>query len=248
MGELKIEAVLRKVRALRALAKSSNQHEAEAAAAMAEGLIAKYRLEQVQLEGTGEEDREVAEESSEPIHYEEGKSQAWVTALMCHLASHYGCATWSRWFRRLGGRLNRTHYAVGRPSDVAAFRYMFAWLKVEIARLSEREHGRSAKNAFRVGAVMGFAYALKQAKRAAEAQHGAQHGGSAAMVLVGRVDEAKAAMARLHPDMGKPRSYQLQASDPGALARGRAAGERLHGSDKALASSGVRMLGGGKLR
>lgn len=243
MGELKIEAVLRKVRALRALAKSSNQHEAEAAAAMAEGLIAKHRLEEAQIEQGGEK-REAAEESSEPIDHERGPRKAWKAALFGRLAKHYGCATWYRWVR-VSGKLSRTHYAVGRPSDVAAFRYMYAWLRVEIARLSEGEYGRSAKNAFRVGAVEGFTMALRRAKEAAEATHGAQHGGSAAMVLVGRLDEAKAALEALHPKLETARPVQLVSSDPGALARGRVAGERLHGRGTALEASGARMLGKG---
>jgi hypothetical protein len=58
-----LESIIAKIKALRALAMSSNVHEAAAAAAQAEALLQKHRLDEAALE-TNDAPREAPEEAS----------------------------------------------------------------------------------------------------------------------------------------------------------------------------------------
>lgn len=245
-AEPRIESVLRKVRGLRALATSSNIHEAEAAAAQAEALIAKYRLEEAQI---GVSDAAAPAESIE----ESGecldrfvRDAAWRRSLRATLVRHYGCAGYMAWrFSPAEKRGAWEYVVIGRPSDVAALRYMLAWLTSEIARLSQAERGRAGRNAFCVGAVRGFGNALYVAQRETEETHTEAHGNSAAMVLASRSKEATAWRDQKHPDMKTQRTSAARVSDAGAYHRGKAAGERLHGRGGALPAGNSRLLGSG---
>lgn len=219
------ESVLRKVRALRELAKSSNIHEAEAAAAQADALIQKYRLDEAELEAAGDAEAEAIGGDHEPLQTGT-RLDGWKGLLAAKLARHYGCYVYTRRFLR-DGRRHVSIQIVGRPSDVATVRYMFAWLVGEIARLSAYESGTSARNAFRLGAVTGIGNALYVSRKAAEAEHARTHGGAAAIVLVSRADAAKAWASSAVGGIGAGRAVSGP-SNRDAFLRGKDAGEKIH--------------------
>jgi Protein of unknown function (DUF2786) len=232
-----IETVIEKVKKLRRLAGSSNEHEAAAAAAAADRLIQEHALVEAQLEADGASGERPSEDP-EPIASWHGTVPQWQARLAVKLAKHYGCALYGQ---RIRGSRTTTEHIVGRPSDIAAVRYMYTWLALEIEGLAQkhRGNGRTWLNAFRHGAVVGVLAAMTESRRAA--QVGAS---TAAIVLVDRKgDEALAARNATHTDLqtkvvGNPTNLD------GVLA-GRAAGRNLHEQSKhgALDSAGSRALG-----
>jgi hypothetical protein len=234
-----LESVIEKVKKLRALAANAGTlQEAETAAALAETLIAKHRLDEAQIEADGGRPSEPINEEVEPLWSSTTRDESWRAKLAGGLTRHYGCF----WFRSVTTQGRKTvsnvYRIIGRPSDVAIVRHMFAWLTAEIARLSRRERGRSGQNAFRLGAVSGLLSALESSAQKVERAHR----GSAAIVLASRAAEATAAAKVLHPNIEstvRPTYY----SDPGAYSRGREAGEGMHLGDKLPAAR--RALGPG---
>jgi uncharacterized protein DUF2786 len=239
--------VIDKIQKLRRLATSSNVHEAAAAAALADKLIQEHGLQEAQLEAEGKAPGEKPSLETEPVAAWTGLTPAWQMALGGLLCNHYDCACYRENIRREGKRVGEVLRIVGRPSDVSTFRYMYAWLVLEIERLAQAarpvEPCRSPadlvayRNSFRHGAVNGVIYAMRNAK--AEAQKQAT---SAAIVLVNaRQAEAEAAMAAA---AGKLRSTKLgRASRGDGFRDGHKAGQNLHGRDKAaLPTGGARQL------
>jgi hypothetical protein len=222
-----IDNIIEKVRKLRALAANAGTlAEAEAAAAQAEAIIARYRLEEAQLEIDDASRVEAVGVADEPMWVGGERVPSWLNWLATALARHYGCVAFSEATRtRLG--TTKCFKVVGRPSDVQVVRYMFAWLSAEIDRLSYRERGRSAMNAFRLGAVEGICTTLATAQKQVEAEPGA---GSAAMVLASRADEADAYANRVFNLRGRTSGISYY-DETGAFARGRAAGEGIHLGD-----------------
>lgn len=216
-----IQKLLAKVAHLRALAaRAGTQAEAEAAAAAADKILTEHRLHEVEIP-TGEEPCE----RHEPLDAMRSYS-AWKGILAYSLAKHYGCymyreRTWQK----------QSFPIFGRKSDAEIVRYMYAWLVLEIDRLASREHGKAAKNAFRLGAVSGYLATLRTS--AAQASKGHE---SAALVLVSRAKEAEE-LAKGGRDFGRARSSSP--TDASAYMRGRAAGS---GLGKTALPQGVRGL------
>ncbi len=232
-----IDRVLRKVRALRKLATSTNVHEAQAAAAQADALIQKHRLEEAQLDAGTDAEAAVAD-ASEPVDVEHGTRRVvWRSLLLTVIAKHYGCASYCAYGRRVEGRV------VGRAGDVALVRFMFAWVVSEIARLaSAATRGRSARLAFCRGAVDGFRVALHRAKQRAIAEHYARSGTmSAAMVLADRAVAAEQELSRLFPSIRIARESDVR--DVDAYRDGRRAGEALRPDAAALPGEARPQLG-----
>lgn len=230
----KLQKIMQKVAQLRALAANAGtQAEAETAAAQAESLIAKYQIDEATIETSTTRDEVVGE--SEPL-WSGRKSEQWRGSLCAGLCKDHGCAA----VATKDG--SRTVYRIaGRPSDVAIARYMFAWLTVEIERLAQRENGRSDRNAFRVGAVVGVLTAMREAQRV-EAQ-AAPTGKSAALTIVSRADES---LAYLQTAIGgKFRNAQARSVSRGAFERGKAAGASLSPRN-ALSGSSTKALGSGR--
>lgn len=239
---MSIETVLKKVRALRELSKSSNVNEAAAAAAAADKLLQEYRLSEVEL-GTGTERTEAINAESAPL-YSAGRVQTWRKRLALRLAAHYGCHI------LLSTLLGDTHIVlIGRPSDALLVRDMFAWLSTEAARLTASfararkaaglACGAAQRNAYLMGIVTGVGEALVASKQAAEADHARHQGNKAALVLQSRADEAMQwARSAFNP---KRMTLRGSVSDGRAYASGKAAGANIH-LGASLPSSGVRAL------
>lgn len=233
----KLKSVLDKIAKLRALAaRATTQAEAEAAAAQAASLIAKYQIDEAQIETPDAARTEEVAAEDEPLYREEKRNQKWRSVLASALAELHGCGV------VYASVVGLTRYRIaGRPSDVAIVRYLFAWLHVEIARLSEKEHGKAAKNAFRIGAVFGVLRAMAQARRAEEAA--APAGATVALAMVDRAELSHAALAGNR----KPRTGTApQASDRDALIRGFRAGGAIAPKPALAATDGTLLLGEGR--
>jgi uncharacterized protein DUF2786 len=157
-----LDAVIAKILRLRSLATSDNVHEAAAAAAAAERLIAAYHIEEAELEARSGGAASGALDDRAPLITWRGAAPAWHRALAAALAEHYGCVVYrERWGKGKGRQTDL--YAFGRPEDVATLRYMLAWLGIEIARLG-KDHPRRTRQAFMHGAVHGVLIAMRQAR------------------------------------------------------------------------------------
>lgn len=214
----KLKSVLDKIAKLRALAAgATTQAEAEAAAAQAAALIAKYQIDEAQIEMPDTARTEEVGAEEEPLWTEKKRNEKWRSILATGLSEAHGCAM------IFVSVVGFTRYRIaGRPSDVAIVRYLFAWLHVEIARLSMTEHGKAARNAFRVGAVFGVLRAMAQARRTEVAA--APTGQTMALATVDRVQMSLDALT----NGKKIKSGSVPSLvDRGALARGFVAGSAI---------------------
>lgn len=236
-----MSAILDKIRKLLTLsAKSSNANEAAAAAAAAQRLMQEHRIAEAELE-TGEP-TETAQLAADPLETFGWRSILWKEQLCGALMKLHGCKGWklSRWEN--GTRVRRLQI-VGRPSDVASVRYLYAWLTSEIERLAQRDaKGRGAGyvSSFRLGAVRGALAAMHGADRAARA-----NANPAALVrLDAREAEAEAVAATAAGDIRPARKSDAQI-DSNAYTRGISAGRTLHTGAELEAATGGRLLGDG---
>ena len=238
-----LDAVIANVQKLRRLAASTNVNAAAAAAAAADRLIQEHGLAEAQLESEGQAEREALVESDGPVANLGRRAPSWLARLCTRLSAHYSCSgyfadSWSNVTRQS----EQTFHVVGRASDVATLRYMLAWLSAEIERLAQdrRGNGRAWLNSFRHGAVVGVCDAMREEQMAVR-EEAAKVGASAAIVLVeGRLDEAKSARDRLHPDLRS--AGQIRgASNSSGFREGQRAGASIHRGGK-LPAGGARAL------
>jgi type II secretory pathway pseudopilin PulG len=129
-------SVIEKVQKLLSLSKSNNANEAAAAAAAANKLIDQYRLSTADLEVEGQTDDPL--ELDGGYVYESGKVTTWKLILLNQLTSHYGLYVYNDNTYATGRKVSRFRL-VGRKSDIAVVRYMFAWLVMECQRLADAE-------------------------------------------------------------------------------------------------------------
>jgi hypothetical protein len=211
---------LERVRKLLALAGSPNVHEAASAAAMAQTLIERHRLERW-LD---------AEEAAAADPIDDGRDtplevarrlRKWKVVLASTLAEANGCVAYTL---KRGG--DEAIVIVGRAADRAAVFELWGWLDKRVEWLSATHGaGRSRRwhEAFRVGAVDAVAERLR---KVAEEVRGEQAPGT----LV-RLDPAalaqRDALERYvsdHLQLGRGRGIRVDAR---AWERGRAAGAEL---------------------
>lgn len=155
------EKILERVRKLLELAKSDNPHEVGNAAAQAQKLMTEHAIEEAML-GTVSAEEEI---ETDILNAVEGTQ----------------CATWRSYLSSTVCRVNNATsyihgsalYIIGRPSDAAKARYLFAHVQGEINRLcklaaAERgEPGRTWCNNFRLGATNAVRERLDEAHKAA---------------------------------------------------------------------------------
>ncbi len=149
------EEAVSKVAKLLRLAQSDNPNEAALAAARAQEIMDRYKLEGI----TADFDAGGKAEPDEPININEPldpvQNSTWSQRLAVALASANQCRIYIG-LAAVNGTFARRPFIVGRPSDVEAVRYLYNWLKAEVNRLAARDgRGFSAiwKNNFRLGAV-----------------------------------------------------------------------------------------------
>lgn len=165
------DKLLDRIRRLLRLAESPNVHEAATAAATAQELMARHRIEAASLEAPGAADgivdfRDTPLESSKRL-------RPWKTQLADVVARANGC----RIYLLERGKLSEI-VVVGRPEDVELVRLLHAELVKRVECLT-RQHGegrdRQFCNGFRLGIVTTLGERMTLANR--EAAHGALEGG-----------------------------------------------------------------------
>ncbi|MEN0062996.1 MAG: DUF2786 domain-containing protein [Myxococcota bacterium] len=212
------EAVLDRVRKLLALATSPNVHEAAAAAARAQRLIERHRLEgYLAAERAVEEDPDPIEDArDEPLEVAR-RLRKWKRVLAGGLADVNGCVVYT-----LRADDGERLIVVGRSRDRAAVHALWSWLTKRIEWLSATEGGKRSKawhEAFRIGAVESIIERLRDAgSDVRPAEPGALVQIDAAMAAH---RDALERFVRERLRLGKGRSISV---DPGAFAEGRAAG------------------------
>lgn len=238
-----LAAVIEKIRKLRALAQSSNVHEAAAAAAAASRLLQEHELAEAEVEAAGQAPTESAARAELPLDEYGNQISAWRNQLAGTLKRMHGCAGWVDRHRNPStGRIDRQRdVIVGRPSDVATVRYLYAWLTTEIERLAAaqgRGKGRAWAHAFKLGAVVGIREKLEEAAAVTRAAATS----SALVVVDRRLAESRA----LRPSALRP-ARRPTMSDGSGYHSGKRAGAAIH-VGKALATGGgaALALGGRK--
>jgi hypothetical protein len=206
--------IIAKIRNLRKLSTSSNPHEAATAAALADQLIQKHRIEETELEIGAGVAAELGEDPT-PIQHWLGRKKKWEALLAHQLCEHYDVASYNR---RTESSVSAM--AVGHPSDIRLVREMYAYLHSEITALAGRVrgHGKSVHAAFRLGCVAGAITAMRASKERGRGEMSEQ----VAIVLASRYDESTARLMELHPDLVQTK--HIVPSDEEAFQAGFAAG------------------------
>ncbi|MEZ4410622.1 MAG: DUF2786 domain-containing protein [Polyangiales bacterium] len=214
------EKALDRVRKLLALATSSNVHEAAAAAAQAQTLITRHRLQQwldAERDATVDADP-IADASDAPLEVAR-KLRPWKVALASALAEVNGCVAYT-----LDRGADAAIVLVGRARDRAAVEALWAWAVKRIEWLSAT-HGegksRAWHEAFRVGASDVLARRLDEANRAER-----EASTETALVIVDRASEAhRAALERFVSERLSLRSGRGMRVVASAYEKGRRAAE-----------------------
>lgn len=221
---MNMQAIIEKVQKLLALSKSSNVSEAANAAAAANRLIDTYRLSVADLNAEGTMEDPLDQDGG--FIYETGKVTHWKKLLLSVLVEHYGLyyyndGDWSR------GRKFSRFRLVGRKSDIAVCRYMFAWLVVECQRLADIEakgQGRVFVASYCEGFVNGIYKQLKLSR--AEVEKTASS--SAIVKIDARASEAKNYAYGLVKGLHQAKSASYRHVDYDAFYAGKTKGENIH--------------------
>jgi hypothetical protein len=232
------DEVIAKVKKLRALATSDNVHEAAAAAAAAERLLQQYRLSEAELEAEDDAPHETAALDAEPVDVFGRNLQHWRAALLTGMCKLHGCRNWSEY----AGNGKRVFRIVGRPSDVATVRYLYAWLVSEIERLAQRHgkgQGRTWFNSYRRGAVNGVLAAMREANQEARA--------AVSSVALVKIDARKVEADQIVDALGMNRKKigGRVRLDRDAYGRGERDGRAIHQGKSLPNGAGPRLLGVG---
>ena len=148
-----------KIANLLRLAKSDNVNEAAMAAARAQRLMDKYKIE-VALESLADDDDFPDEDiinCQDPIERLKQRCM-WKTLLADSIGTANQCNVYTQ-----GGDIK----IVGRPGDINVVRYLYAYLVREVNRLCDRDCkgcGRTFRNNFRLGAHSALKKKLSQQK------------------------------------------------------------------------------------
>ena len=249
------ERVIDKVKKLLRLSTSDNVNEAAAAAARAQALMEEHRIDQAMFDVSDdggeapEAEEEIVDHESDPV--EVGRSIAsWKGQLLLAVCAVNACKSY-RGHQAHEGRYVRSLCIIGRPSDVAMVKHLYAYLAHEIDRLCLKAnfgYGRTWMNSFRLGAVREVFRRLKLV--AAEAQRDRRKvlGGDSKALAV--LDRALVRIEQRSADVEKwveqnmdlrKRSGGRSRHDRDGYAAGMEAGRSI-----SLAPAKRRALGGGK--
>lgn len=202
--------MLSRVRKLLALTHSPNVHEATTAAALAQTLIARHRLESwLAAEQATEEDPDPIVDAREmPLEISK-RLRTWKVVLATALADANGCVAYT-----LDRGADKAIVLIGRARDRAAVSELWGWLVTRIEWLSAT-HGigqaRAWHDAFRVGVVGAIADRLS--KVAAEVR--GEYTESALVLVDPAVHAHRAALDRFvsdHLRLGKGRGLRVDAA------------------------------------
>lgn len=170
------DEIIDKIAKLLRLSKSPNVNEAALAAAKAQEMMDKYRIDAaaVDVNGDGQKNPDEPIEDytkTEPLDKLGRKGASWKSILAGGLGRVNNCRSYRSWARNEHGAYHQVLGIVGRKSDVQVVRYMYQYLVREIDRLTKElahGNGRSFCNAFRLGAVATVRERLQEAKAKTE--------------------------------------------------------------------------------
>lgn len=243
---------LSKIAKLLRLAQSDNPHESALAAAKAQELMDRHQISKAMLEVDTTEP--VDEESivhfkgdDDALYTEEGRRQTWRGMLAATICSYNACACYYS-----GNAL----ILIGRPTDVATVRYLYAYCAREIVRFVEEQgpgHGRTWYNNYRRGCVTGIATVLGTQQRElrnamrTEVSTGMRDGGTAIVKVNAAItkfdDRAKETQAWVKKNLKLKMSYSSSKHDAGAYERGVKDGGKINlGGGKALGRGANKQL------
>lgn len=178
--------ILETIQRLLALSQSDNVNEAATAAATAQVLMTRHKIEMSDLAFASGEETEAVDDTT----FMATKSYIpWKTGLVTGLAAANGCETYIRRLR-LGENKTETRI-IGTKSAMQTIRYMFEYLVREIDRLANEERandpdvGRSWLRDFRLGATTEIVTRLKEAS----AQTIAQEASGSSLAIIDREKE-----------------------------------------------------------
>jgi hypothetical protein len=224
------EEVIQKIQKLLRLAQSDNIHEAALAAAHAQRLMEEHRIEQASLDY--EPDRESEEEVEDfsmkgaPLDAADHSVSAWRGRLGVIVADSQQCKVY---YINVGGR--KEFHIIGRPTDVEAVRYLYAYLKREIERLCQRDGkgcGMVWRNQFRMGAVDTVTTMLREATDAERTKVVEAVGEERALVVLDRVEQRMVAVHAKAKVVGlKPGTRSNIRESPSAWVLGREAAKSI---------------------
>lgn len=237
MSDMNREKVLERITKLLKLSKgTSSVEESATAAAQAQQLMLKYKIEQAALDEHTADPEPV--ESPQPL-FASKRMPSWKRSLSQVIATTNQVYTY---------RHGPAVMMVGAEDDINTVRYMFSYLVKEVERLA-RTHckgcDRTYGNNFRWGVVQ--ALKVKFAEQRAEAARNADETTTRALVRIDKqLARAEDFAQKLHPDLRTTR-YGRAAGDDGARNAGFRAGRSINlnrGGAGGLAA-GRRQLGSG---
>jgi len=233
-----LKSIIEKIQKLQKLATSSNPNEAAAAAAKANDLIDKYRLEEADISVDSPES-DPMQCDTDPI-YVSGRITQWKVSLIQVLAMHYGVSNFNN-IDLSSGRKVSNYKLCGRKSDIAIVRYMFGWLANECQRLSDlyaRGNGKVYCASYQNGFVSGISEQLKKSRE----QIKLTADSSAMVKLDSRYTESYNFMME-NNNLRVVRSKSAGQTDANGFSAGRTKGESIP-LNKGLngSSSGIKML------
>jgi len=249
------DQIITKVKKLLRLATSDNVNEAAAAAARAQSIMDEHRIDQAMFDVSDDDgeptvaDEKVVDDDADPV--EVGRSIAsWKGQLLMGVCAANACKCY-RGYQALDGRYVRNLCIIGRPSDVAMVKHLYAYLSHEIERLCQKGnngYGRTWTNSFRLGAVSEVSRRLKLSAEEAQAgRRKALEGNTKALAVL---DRALARIDQRADDVEKwakenmslrSRSGSKSRRDHGAYTAGREAGRNIN-----LSPAQRRAIGDGK--
>lgn len=233
------EEAIAKVAKLLRLAQSDNPNEAAIAAARAQEIMDRYKLEGI----TADSDKPQAEPEepikafNDPIEAKQGST--WVVRLIVALADVNQCKCF---------KSGSATHIIGRPSDAQTVRYLYGWLKAEVNRLAVvhgRGEGNVWKNNFRLGVVDTIARKLHEQQEATKRAVKAEAANPGAIVKVENAiaklearSQAVKVWAQQNMKFRPGRAVPGGQSDYGAREAGRKAGESINLTSQAKGALG----------
>ena len=227
--------IIEKIRALRALATSNNVHEALAASAQAQRLAERHRIDEAELLVLGgAPDEEVTIDGTPAVEWK-ARAVTWQSHLVGVLAKHNGCAVYHEPARHAFEDWVALR-VIGRPSDTAVVRDLYAWIALEIGRLAtaaSRGQRASWRTSWCTGAVVGLDEQLSAARQQVRAT------APASSTALERIDDRATRANDLLRDVIRPRQGRASHAkiDPCAYSEGVRHGKALH-LGKALSPKG----------
>jgi hypothetical protein len=242
--------VLAKIAKLLRLSQSTNEHEAALAAAKAQELMDRHQISKAMLDADA-----TSADADESIEHFTGGDDAldsftarhatWKGRLAATICSHNACACYYS---------GTSLVLVGRPTDAATVRYLYAYCVREIERFTEMQgpgHGRTWYNNYRLGCVTGIASTLGEQRRKLHKElrtEAATSGGNAIVKVNNAItkfeDRTRETNAWLKKHLKLKPRHSHSAHDSDAYERGVKDGGTINlGANKALGRGANKQLG-----